>query len=187
LQDFGRNIHMRRLLTLLALVAMLAAPTAMHADTILNGQFSIQGTLINTGTTLNFAQVGTGFGTQTGSFATLLSDNQGVTGAPVLTYSPFYIPGSEVLTTGSLTVDLETFVETAAGVFSGTAVLSAPGFLDTNATFSLTAPMDKGPVMFSATVATPATPAVPEPATFALLGTGILGLAGAVRRKLGQV
>jgi len=178
---------MRRLLTLLALVAMLAAPTAMHADTILNGQFSIQGTLINTGTTLNFAQVGTGFGTQTGSFATLLSDNQGVTGAPVLTYSPFYIPGSEVLTTGSLTVDLETFVETAAGVFSGTAVLSAPGFLDTNATFSLTAPMDKGPVMFSATVATPATPAVPEPATFALLGTGILGLAGAVRRKLGQV
>ena len=175
---------MRRLLTLLALVAMLTAPAAMHADSILTGQFSLQGTLTNTGSALIIGATTTGVGTQTGSFATLLNDNSGVSGNPTLVYSPAYIPGSEVFTVGSLTVDLETLVETAAGVFNGTALMSAPGFLDTDATITITAPLDKGPVMFSAT--TVATPAVPEPATFALLGTGILGLAGAVRRKLGQ-
>jgi len=177
---------MRKLLTLIASVAMLIAP-AMHADTLLTGQFTIEGTLIDSGTTLDFILASTGSGTQTGSFATLLSDNEAITGATILTYSPTYTPGSEVLTIGSLTADLETFAETGSGVFDGTALLSAPGFLDTDATVSLTEELDKGPVTFSAIVTAVPAPSVPEPSSFALFGAGILGLAGVMRRKFFHV
>jgi PEP-CTERM motif len=170
-----------RLLIAATMFALASSTLAAHADTM-TGQFSLQGTLINTGTALNFSIVETGAGTQTGSFTTLLSDNELVIGNPVLTYSPTYTPGSEVFVIGSLTVDLETFAETAAGLFSGTALLSAPGFTNTDAIVSLTTQLNSGPVTFSATAVTPS-PSVPEPSTFVLLGTGILGLAGVVRLK----
>jgi len=175
---------MRKLLTLIASAAMLTAP-AMHADSLMTGQFTIQGTLIDSGTTLDFITASTGSGTQTGSFATLLSDNEAITGATTLTYSPTYTPDSEVLTIGSLTADLQTFAETSpgSGVFDGTALLSASGFLDTDANVSLTEEQDKGTVMFSAIVTAAPAPSVPEPSTFAPYGTGILGLAAVMRWK----
>jgi hypothetical protein len=176
---------MRKLLTILASCALFAAPVALHADTLLIGQLSIHGSLTNTGTALDFVSGVTGTGTQTGSFATLVTDGQGVfTNNPILTYSPSYAPGSEVFTIGSLTISLESFMPTSAGMFDGTAILSAAGFLDTNATFSFTAPLGKGPVDFLTTISAVPAPAVPEPSTVALLGTGILSLAITARRKL---
>ncbi len=175
---------MYKLLSPLALIAILAAPSVLHASPILSGHFSGQGTLTNTGTSLDFANIETGNGTQTGAFATLLSNNESASGNAILTYSPVYTPGSEVFHFGPLTGIIETFAETAPGseIFDGTALLSAAGYADTDANITLSTRAG-GPVTFSATIsALPSS--VPEPSTFALLGTGLLGAAGAIRRKL---
>jgi hypothetical protein len=168
-----------RLLVAATISLLALSIPAAHADSM-TGQFSIQGTLIDTGSALDFSSAETGVGTQTGSFTTILTDNEAVSGNPTLTYSPAYVPDSEVFTVGSLTIDLKSFQEDSPGVFSGVALLSAAGFTDTDADVSLTTQLDKGPVTFSATTTVPS---VPEPATFSLLGIGILGMATAVRRK----
>ena len=171
-----------RLLVAATISLLALSIPAAHADSM-TGQFSIQGTLIDTGSALDFSSAETGVGTQTGSFTTILTDNEAVSGNPTLTYSPAYVPDSEVFTVGSLTIDLKSFQEDSPGVFSGVALLSAAGFTDTDADVSLTTQLDKGPVTFSATTTVPSVPAVPEPTTFSLLGIGILGMATAVRRK----
>jgi hypothetical protein len=174
---------MRKLLTLLASVALLAAPAAMHADTIMTGQFQTQGMLFDTGSTLLLASGAVIPGSQTGSFTSLLLDSQPVFATnPNISYTAF-VPGSDTLFIGSLEGVLESFSETASGVFSGTVLLSAPGFDNTTANFVLTASEDKGGLIPYTSVTT-IPPSVPEPSTLALFGTGILGLAGVVRTKL---
>ena len=88
---------MHKLLSCLSLVAALAAPGALHAS-MMSGQFSIQGTVSNDPTThvLSFIPetIATGVGTQTGTFATLLTDNEHATaGTPTIAYDP-YVAGS---------------------------------------------------------------------------------------------
>jgi hypothetical protein len=173
---------MRKLLTLLASVALLAAPAVMHADTI-TGQYEIQGMLFDTGSSLLLASGSVTPGSQMGSFTSLLPNSQPVFATNTnLSYTAF-VPGSETLFVGSLEGVLESFSETAPGVFSGSVLLSAPGFDNTTANFVLTASEDKGGLVpYEATTSIP--PSVPEPSTLALFGTGILGLAGVVRSKL---
>jgi hypothetical protein len=174
---------MRKLLTLLASVALLAAPAVMHADTIMTGQFQIQGMLLDTGSTLVVASGAVVPGTQTGSFTSFLSDSQPIFATnPNISYTSF-VPGSDTLFIGSLEAVLESFSETGPGVFSGTVLLSASGFEDATANFVLNASEDKGGLV-PYTAVTTIPPSVPEPSTLALLGTGILGLAGVVRSKL---
>ena len=88
---------MQRFLASLALVAMLLlAPIVLHADTLMTGQFVITGTVQNVGTTLMFdpANLFTGTGTQTGTFATLLSDHQGFNGGTAnITFCGWSCPG----------------------------------------------------------------------------------------------
>jgi hypothetical protein len=181
---------LRNLIKSLSLAVALIAPVALHA-TPLTGQFSIDGTVTNTGTVLNFvpgtAAVGTG--TQTGSFASLLTAGQLLTSGPAtINYTP-YVPGSAVFTVGSLTATLESLVATNFSLggatitaFVGDALFTAAGFDTTAGTISFST-QGSGPVTFSATGLATASQ-VPEPSTLALFGTGALGLAGLVSRKL---
>lgn len=179
---------MRRVFAALTLVAaLLLAPVALHADTM-NGQFVVHGTVQNVGTTLEFnpATLLTGVGTQTGTFATLLSDNLGFSGGTAnIAYNP-YTPDSAFFFIGPLTITLDSLSETTIGStlnFSGVTTLSAAGFTNTlaNLTFSTSA---SGSTLFIATFAGPPVPSpVPEPSSLALFGSGALGLAGFAAKK----
>lgn len=176
-------------LTLLA--ATLLAPIALHADTLMTGQFALTGTVQNVGTTLMFdpANLFTGIGTQTGTFATLLSDHQGVDGGTLnITYNP-YTPDSGFFFIGPLTVTLDTLNETTVGStldFSGVATLAASGFTNTLANYSFTT-LASGASTFTATAIVPTVPSVPEPSTLALFGTGALSLAAFAARKFRSI
>jgi hypothetical protein len=188
---------MHKALASLSLVAALTlAPTALHADSM-TGQFSIEGTVTNmvtsSGPELVFdgPTLRTGTGTQTGTFASLLSDNETFSAgsASVVPYNP-YTPGSAFFTIGALSVVVESLMEdteiingqTVLG-FSGMAELSAAGYTNTEANFTFST-QDSGPVTFSATAIADAPPTVPEPSSLALFGTGAFSLAGLLSRKL---
>jgi hypothetical protein len=188
---------MQKALASLSLVAALAlAPTALHADSM-TGQFSIDGTVTNmvtnSGAELVFegTTLKTGAGTQTGTFASLLSDNEtfSVGSASVVPYNP-YTPGSAFFTIGPLSVAVESLMEdteiingqTVLG-FSGMASLSAAGYTTTQANFTFST-QDSGPVTFSATAIADAPSTVPEPSSLALFGTGAFSVAGFLSRKL---
>lgn len=183
---------MQRLFASLTLVAVLVlAPIALHADTLMNGQFVITGTVQNVGTTLTFdpLTLRTGIGTQTGTFATLLNDNEGFSGGTLsITYNP-YTPDSAFFFIGPLTITLDTLNETTVGStldFSGIANLAAAGFLDTLANYSFSTAAS-GASTFTATAIVPTAPSVPEPSSLALFGTGALGLASFTARKLRNI
>jgi hypothetical protein len=171
---------MRHILASFALVAALAAPAALHAETI-TGQFSLDGTVINSGSTLTFLGAPkTGIGTQTGVFATLLTNNEAISYGPsVITYSP-YVDDSAKFGVGRLNVTLDTLVATnimlngsLITAFSGDATFSAAGYQTTMGTFSFST-QASGPVTFSATGISSSP--VPEPSSLALFGTGALGI-----------
>jgi hypothetical protein len=184
----GEEISMKRVFALLTLVAaFILAPIALHADTLMTGQFVVNGTVQNVGTTLMFdpGTLKTGVGTQTGTFATILTDNLGFAGGTAnIPYNP-YAPDSATFFLGPLTIALDSLNETTVGStlnFTGVTTLSATGFINTlaNLTFSVPA---SGSSPFSATFAVPAAPAIPEPSSLALFGSGALGLAGFAARK----
>jgi hypothetical protein len=178
----------KRFLQLSLIAALIAAPIALRADSIMTGQFAINGTVQNSGNTLTFAN-GTlriGTGTQTGSFTTLLTDGEFVTGgSPSISYNP-YTANSGFLTVGTLVVTLQSLNEMTVGSvlnFSGVANLSATGFADTLANYSFSTSAT-GSSPFTATFIAQAAPSsVPEPSSLALFGSGALGLAGFAARK----
>jgi hypothetical protein len=180
---------MYRVFASLTLVAALA-PIALHADTLMTGQFVVVGTVQNVGTTLEFdpATLRTGVGTQTGTFATLLTDNLGFAGGPAnIPYNP-YVPDSAIFFLGPLTIALDSLTETTVGStlnFAGVTTLSATGFTNTLANLSFNTPAS-GASSFTATFAVPAAPSVPEPSSLALFGSSALGLAGFAAKKFGN-
>jgi ethanolamine transporter EutH len=171
---------------------LVAAPLALRADTLMTGQFTLVGTVQNVGTTLQFnPAIVTGTGTQTGTFATLLTNGEAVTdGTQNIMYNP-YTANSAFFVVGPLTLvtTLQTLNESSPPPgttlnFSGVANLHATGFLDTLANITFSAPAS-GPGAFTALIVVPSTtPTVPEPQSLALFGSGALGLAGFVTRKL---
>jgi hypothetical protein len=184
----GEEISMQRVFASLTVVAaFILAPIALHADTLMTGQFVVVGTVQNVGTTLQFdpATLMTGTGTQTGTFATILTDGLGFAGGPAsIPYNP-YVADSAVFFLGPLTITLNSLTETTVGStldFSGVTTLAATGFINTlaNLSFSTAA---SGPNSFTATFAVPAAPSVPEPSSLALFGSGVLGLAGFAASK----
>lgn len=172
---------MKKFFLCLAMIAAMAAPVSLLATPI-TGQMSIYGTVQNTGTELDFlpGSIHVGQGTQTETFALLLTDNQAITSGPTsVSYSP-YTPNSAVFGIDPLTITLESLVAqtftlngSSFTVFSGNALFSANGYDDTMGSFSFST-QDSGWVTFSATGSTPA---VPEPSSILLFGTGALALA----------
>jgi hypothetical protein len=153
----------------------------------MTGQFVVVGTVQNVGSTLEFdpATLMTGTGTQTGTFATLLTDGLGFAGGTAnIQYNP-YVPNSATFFLGPLTIVVDSLNETTVGSildFSGVTTLSAAGFTDTLANVAFSVPAS-GSSPFTATFAVPPVPSVPEPSSFALFGSGALGLAGFAARK----
>jgi PEP-CTERM motif len=186
---------MLKLFSSLAILAAIAAPTALHATPI-TGQFSITGSSVtDSGTTLTFQPDTVDVGaanTLTGSFPSLLTAGEvGSITSPInyMSYTPN--SASIVIGTGSsaLTFTIASLTDVSSGAFdnfTGTGVISTgiAGFDPTEADLLFTT-QGNGTVTFSATaVAEAPSPAVPEPSTLALLGTGFFGIAALAKRRL---
>ncbi len=178
---------MRNLLSALAVVVAISAPSALQAAPI-TGQFSVDGTVTNNGSTLTFlpGTIRTGIGTQLDTFSLLVPDNALVTAGPMsITYSPYTCCSSFTVGALTTTIDSITATNTSIGgvpitIFGGTADFTAPGYDKTMGTFGFST-QGNGPVTFSATGT--ANSPVPEPSTLTLLGSGLFGLAGMVKKR----
>jgi hypothetical protein len=165
----------------------VAAPVAAFAVTI-TGQIDFSGVIDNSNST--FSTTGSA---DLADYATVIYSTEAVetTDAVALTDIDFSAPG-EIWSVGGFTFTATSFANFTNNVVSNTfgfdavGVLSADGFDDTAATFSLTTQSDQSFAAFSATTYISADPlavtSVPLPAGVLLMGSALAGF-GMIRRK----